>query len=309
MIPALVSPLQTTALICTNSGIVIKTSFHKFCDKPTQMWALQWSNFGQTTALICTNSRIVIKTSFHRFCNQPTHMWALRWSNWYSNSGTIIKTWTMQCTNFHRFHSYRFTSLEITIDYLSIGISSLQHFLIPTTMNPFKKSASFLKHLANFLKQLANFLHLIQKVRTNKVLLGLLVLTKTAGGTSQSLSPEIMAKLNPVAYQNGFYAIGEKIGHQAAFSLETDLSRDAVQIKEIEEILVTVFNMKLKDLEDVSAKNMANLILAYPGNLECAKYLDCRSRQDVANILFMRLNKRYVLPKMCIYHTLSSLPT
>ena len=64
---------QTTALICTNSGIVIKTSFHKFCDQPTQMWALQWLNSGQTTALICTNSGTVIKSSLQ--------IWALQWSN------------------------------------------------------------------------------------------------------------------------------------------------------------------------------------------------------------------------------------
>ena len=49
--------------------------------------------------------------------------------------------------------------------------------------------------------------------------------------------------------------------------METDLSRGPVRIKEIEEILVTDFNTKLKDLKDVSAKNMANLILVYPGIL------------------------------------------
>jgi hypothetical protein len=62
--------------------------------------------------------------------------------------------------------------------------------------------------------------------------------------------------------------------------LEKDLRR------EIEEILVTVFDTKLKDLEEVSSKNMNNLILAYPGNLDCAENLDCLSRQAVANNLF-----------------------
>ena len=169
-------------------------------------------------------------------------------------------------------------------------------------MRPFKISASFLKqladfqkHLANFQREVANFFHQIKKCRTNKlnkILLGLIILTKTAGGNNHSLSPEIMAKLNPAALQNGFYALGEKMGHQAAFSLETDLSKGPVRIKEIEEILVTIFNTKLKDLEDVSAKNMANLILAYPGNLDCEEDLDCQSRQDVANSLFQLMCMR-----------------
>ena len=32
--------------------------------------------------------------------------------------------------------------------------------------------------------------------------------------------------------------------------------------------------------------NMANLIRAYPGNLDCAEDLDCQSKQAVANNLF-----------------------
>ena len=139
-------------------------------------------------------------------------------------------------------YSCRFTSLAATI---SIGNSSFQHFLVPTKMRPFKNSASFLKqladfqltdfqkHLANFQKEVANFLHQIKKFRTNKlnkILLGLIILTKTAGGNNHSLSPEIMAKLNPVGFQGGFCALGEKMGHQAAFNLETDLSKGPVRI-------------------------------------------------------------------------------
>ena len=105
-------------------------------------------------------------------------------------------------------HSYPFTSLELTINYLSLETNSFQYFFISATMNPFKNSAFFLKTKI----KLSYFLHLILKVKINTVLLGLLTITKAAGGTNHSLSPQIMAKLNPAVYKHSFYAIGEKLG-------------------------------------------------------------------------------------------------
>ena len=87
-------------------------------------------------------------------------------------------------------------------------------------------------------------------------------------------------------YKHGFYGIGEKVGHQAALILEQELRNGPVHIKEIEKMLVSVFDTKLSDLENVSAANMDNLIAAYPGNLDCGEALDCQNRQNVANNLF-----------------------
>ena len=71
---------QTTAWIYTNVGIVIETSSRRIGN--------QWLNYGQITAIICTKSNL--------------QRWSLQWLKCYSNSGTTIKTWTMQYTNFRK---------------------------------------------------------------------------------------------------------------------------------------------------------------------------------------------------------------
>ena len=50
--------------------------------------------------------------------------------------------------------------------------------------------------------------------------------------------------------------------------------------------MVTEFRLGFSTMEDVGYKNMENLILAYPGNLNCSEDRDCKSRQDVAKSNF-----------------------
>ena len=77
-----------------------------------------------------------------------------------------------------------------------------------------------------------------------KILLSVLFFTKAAEGNKHSMSSEVIAKLNPVGHREGFYSMGMKMGHHASLSLEMDLATAPLQIKEMEELMVTEFRLR-----------------------------------------------------------------
>ena len=57
-----------------------------------------------------------------------------------------------------------------------------------------------------------------------KILLSALFFTTAAKGNKNSMSSEVIAKLDPVGHREGFYSMGMKMDHQASLSLEKDLA-------------------------------------------------------------------------------------
>ena len=99
------------------------------------------------------------------------------------------------------------------------------------------------------------------------------------------MSKEVIAKSDPVGEKVGFYSMGEKANHQA-FRTIPHLGALPIRVKEMEEIAVTVIRLEFKEVEDVGDKNLENLIVAYPGELECSGDPDCASRMGVAKSNF-----------------------
>ena len=117
------------------------------------------------------------------------------------------------------------------------------------------------------------------------ILLSILLFTNGAKGNRELMTKEVIAKLDPVGEKVGYYSMGEKARHQAFLTIP-HLGTLPIRIKEMDEISVTTIRLDFKEVEDLGNKNLENVVVAYPGQIECSGDSDCESRKGVARSNF-----------------------